>query len=270
MRNIQNKFFSCVESRIQPTGEMYARFHIGIFFRGQGITFANALRRTLLSEMPGLCLTHVRIEGVDHEFATIPGVHQTALEVLLNLKQIVFTFSEAPISLFSLPAREFKGGLHVSGPGRVQAKDIMLPHELACLDPEKEIATLNARGELKIDFIFVLSTPHARNFSSFHSKSGIGSEEIKDFEKGLRKKFFNVESIPRPVTQVNYMIHEVNGNPDAEYISLEIWTNGSFEPKDFLLCALKKLTQFFYDFAQFTTLSLSTAGDTHDMKVKTR
>ena len=255
MRNIQNKFFSCVESRIQPTGEMYARFHIGIFFRGQGITFANALRRTLLSEMPGLCLTHVRIEGVDHEFATIPGVHQTALEVLLNLKQIVFTFSEAPISLFSLPAREFKGGLHVSGPGRVQAKDITLPHELACLDPEKEIATLHARGELKIDFIFALATPHARDFSPVQSKSGITNE-------GFREKFFNVESIPRPVTQVNYLIHEVDGNQNAEYIS--------FEPKDFLLCALKKLTQFFYDFAQFTTLSVTTAGDTHDMKVKTR
>jgi DNA-directed RNA polymerase subunit alpha len=263
MRNIQNKFFSCVESRIQPTGGMYARFHIGIFFRGQGITFANALRRTLLSEMPGLCLTHVRIEGVDHEFATIPGVHQTALEVLLNLKQIVFTFSEAPISLFSLPAREFRGGLHVSGPGCVQAKDIMLPHELACLDPEKEIATLHARGELKIDFIFALATPHAQNFSSFQPKSAVASE-------GFRKKFFDVESIPRPVTQVNYLIHEVEGNPDAEYISLEIWTNGSFEPKDFLLCALKKLTQFFYDFAQFTTLSVTTVGDTHDMKVITR
>jgi DNA-directed RNA polymerase subunit alpha len=263
MRNTQNKFFSCVESRIQPTGEMYARFHIGIFFRGQGITFANALRRTLLSEMPGLCLTHVRIEGVDHEFATIPGVHQTALEVLLNLKQIVFTFSEAPISLFSLPAREFKGGLHVSGPGRVQAKDITLPHELVCLDPEKEIATLHARGELKMDFLVTLSTPHAGTSSSFQSKPGIANE-------GFRKKFFNVESIPRPVTQVNYLIHEVDGNPNAEYISLEIWTNGSFEPKDFLLCALKKLTQFFYDFAQFTTLSGTTAGDTHDMKVKTR
>jgi DNA-directed RNA polymerase subunit alpha len=91
MTKIPNLFFSCIDSRIQDKGSMYARFHLGTFFRGQALTFANALRRTLLSEMPGLVITDVRIEGANHEFATLPGVEETVLDILLNLKKLVLT-----------------------------------------------------------------------------------------------------------------------------------------------------------------------------------
>ena len=87
MTKTQNLFFSCVDSRIQEQGSMYARFHLGTFLRGQSLTFANALRRTLLSEIPGVVITDVIIEGAGHEFATLPGVEETVLDILLNLKK---------------------------------------------------------------------------------------------------------------------------------------------------------------------------------------
>ena len=74
-----------MDSRIQDQGCMYARFHLGTFFRGQALTFANALRRTLLSEIPGVTITDVVIEGASHEFATLPGVEETILDILLSV-----------------------------------------------------------------------------------------------------------------------------------------------------------------------------------------
>lgn len=90
MTNTQNLFFSCVDSRIEEQGSMYARFHLGTFLRGQSLTFANALRRTLLSEIPGFVITNISIEGASHEFATLPDVKETVLDILLNLKKLVF------------------------------------------------------------------------------------------------------------------------------------------------------------------------------------
>ena len=93
MNHLENKFFSCLESRILENGELYARFKLGTFFKGQGLTFANALRRTLLTEIPGLIITSVKIQGIHHEFATIPGLQETVLDLLLNVKNLVFTTS---------------------------------------------------------------------------------------------------------------------------------------------------------------------------------
>ena len=92
MVQIQNKFYSCVETRIQSQGEMYARFHLGTFFRGQALTVANALRRTLLGELPCLVVTNAQIDGVVHEFSSIPGVQESVLDILLNLRELVKTY----------------------------------------------------------------------------------------------------------------------------------------------------------------------------------
>ena len=103
MIQIQNKFYSCVETRIQSQGEMYARFHLGTFFRGQALTVANSLRRTLLGELPCFMVTRVQIDGVSHEFSSIPGVQESVLDILLNLKRLTFTISNKKFNLvFSL------------------------------------------------------------------------------------------------------------------------------------------------------------------------
>ena len=79
------KFLSAIESRVQEKGELYARFHLGSFVSGQALTVANALRRTLLAEISGIVITSVEIEGVNHEFATLPGVYENVLNIILNL-----------------------------------------------------------------------------------------------------------------------------------------------------------------------------------------
>ena len=86
-----SKFVSSIESRLQENGELYGRFHLGTFVEGQALTVANALRRTLLSEIPGFVVTNVQIEGANHEFATLPGIHESVLNILLNIKRMAIT-----------------------------------------------------------------------------------------------------------------------------------------------------------------------------------
>jgi len=87
MSQSEHRFFSYIESRIQDKGELYGRFHLGTFCGGQALTVANALRRTLLAEIPGLIITSVDIEGAPHEFGTLPGVKENILSILLNIKK---------------------------------------------------------------------------------------------------------------------------------------------------------------------------------------
>ena len=82
---MQTKFLSCVESRIYDHGQIYARFHLGTFFRGQALTVANALRRTLLSELPGIVITSVEIQGINHQVATLAEAKEIVLDIILNL-----------------------------------------------------------------------------------------------------------------------------------------------------------------------------------------
>ena len=122
MMKTHNLFVSCIESRVQDQGSLYARFHIGTFFRGQALTFGNALRRALLSEMPGFLMTDVRIQGATHEFAVLPDVEETVLEILLNLKKTVFV-PRIPKNQNFETFQGF-GFLKSNGPGKVRAADI--------------------------------------------------------------------------------------------------------------------------------------------------
>ena len=83
------KFVSYIESRIEDNNNLYARFHLGSFIGGQALTIANALRRTLLAEIPAFVITRIEIDGVNHEFATLPGIEESILNIVLNLKKIL-------------------------------------------------------------------------------------------------------------------------------------------------------------------------------------
>ena len=152
MTKIQNLFFSCVDSRIQDQGSMYARFHLGTFFRGQSLTFANALRRVLLSEIPGIVIKNVIIEGADHEFATLPGVEENVLDIILNLKKLVFT----PVitNIPDLENFQTKAFLKSNGPAKLTAADIRLPPTLKCINSNAPVANLITGGELLLCFRF--------------------------------------------------------------------------------------------------------------------
>ena len=137
---------SCIESRVENSRNLYGRFKLGPFVLGQGVTIANSLRRSLLSEISGLAITAVEIEGVAHEYSTIEGIRESVLDILLNIKQIVLT------SDFQIQEPQV-AFLQVQGPGIVRAKDIKLPISIQSVDPEQYIATLLYDGLLKIKFM---------------------------------------------------------------------------------------------------------------------
>jgi len=152
---------SCIESRVENNRSFYGRFQLGPFDLGQGLTVATALRRTLLSELTGLAITAVAIRGASHEYSTLSGVRESVLDILLNLKQIVFSLVESELdndfsynSASKQNLAESKiGFLKVYGPGIVKAQDIKLPNTIQCVDPDQYIATLASNGTLEIRFI---------------------------------------------------------------------------------------------------------------------
>ena len=152
---------SCIESRVENNRSFYGRFQLGPFDLGQGLTVATALRRTLLSELTGLAITAVAIRGASHEYSTLCGVRESVLDILLNLKQIVFSIVDSELENNSFSKSAIKknlsesqiGFLKVSGPGIVKARDIKLPTSIQCVDPDQYIATLADNGSLEIRFI---------------------------------------------------------------------------------------------------------------------
>ena len=246
MTKTQNLFFSCVESRIQDQGSLYGRFHIGTFFRGQALTFANALRRTLLSEIPGVRIKDISIEGVTHEFALLPGVEESVLDILFNLKSVVF----APCDSNILPKTDSfwkESGivqepavLRGRGPKKLTARDIKLPLTVKCVNPELPIATLTGDSEFLMHFSLSLSQT---DFSSISSK--------KIHTHQPQKHILNFESVPMPIQKVNYGIQSLNAKQGSEYIVFEVWTDGSILPQEAVDFGLKKLTHLFYQFASY-------------------
>lgn len=158
---MEHLLLSCIESRVENNRSFYGRFQLGPFDLGQGLTVATALRRTLLSELTGLAITAVAIRGASHEYSTLCGVRESVLDILLNLKQVVFSLVDSELESDSFQNLSNKqslsesqiGFLKVSGPGIVKARDIKLPSSIQCVDPDQYIATLASNGTLEIRFI---------------------------------------------------------------------------------------------------------------------
>lgn len=144
-------FISCKESRIEHNRSFYGSFCLGPFEGGQSLTIANALRRTLLSELKGLAIVSIQIEGVLHEYSSLPGIKDSVLDILLNLKEIHFS-SQMP-SYANLSMLPQIGYLRVRGPGIVRASDLKLPAFIQLVDPEQYIATLAEDGFLNMKFV---------------------------------------------------------------------------------------------------------------------
>lgn len=158
---MEHFLLSCIESRVENNCSFYGRFQLGPFDLGQGLTVATALRRTLLSELRGLAITSVAIQGASHEYSTLSGVRESVLDILLNLKQVVFARVDSEFETESfknlgnkklLPEPQI-GFLKVCGPGIVKARDMKLPPLIQCVDPDQYIATLTSNGNLEMKFI---------------------------------------------------------------------------------------------------------------------
>ena len=161
-------FISCKESIIENNRSFYGSFSMGPFTETQSLTLANALRRTLLSECPGLGIISVLIEDVTHEYSTLSGVRDSVLDIMLNLKEIVLKKTHNPWLVYkqkgissvynNVSESYFKpmiGYLKVKGPGIVRAKDLRLPPFIQLVDPEQYIATLSENGVLNMKVVIM-------------------------------------------------------------------------------------------------------------------
>jgi len=199
--------------RLEIDGETmsptYARFVAQPFETGFATTVGNALRRCLLSSIEGAAVTAVQIEGVLHEFSSMPGVVEDVTDLILNLKEIPIRLHAEGPKFLSLDA---------TGPGTVTAGDLAGDPQVEICDPDVHIATLNEEGKLKLQ-------------AQVHTRRGyVGAE--KNFDESLGLGWVPVDSIHSPVKRVNYRVEaaRVGRATDYERLILEIWTNGTVTP----------------------------------------
>jgi DNA-directed RNA polymerase subunit alpha len=180
--------------------------------RGFGYTFGNSLRRVLLSSLEGAAVTSVKIEGVAHEFTTLPGVREDVTDIILNLKQLVCILEgESP---------EIEVRLTAKGEGTITAADIERPADLEILNPELEIANLSAKGRLEI----TVTIGRGRGYVPAEGNRGqahtIGVIPVDSMFSPIRRVAYDVESA------------RVGQRTDYDKLILDVTTNGSIEPKD--------------------------------------
>jgi DNA-directed RNA polymerase subunit alpha len=179
--------------------------------RGFGYTFGNSLRRVLLSSLAGAAVTSVRIEGVAHEFSTIPGVKEDVTDIVLNLKGIVCRMHS--------DATEVEAPLVVTGPGEITAKDIDLPAGVEILNPEVHIASLEKKTKLEL----YMTIGRGRGYRP--------AEENKSPDQPIG--VIPIDSIFSPVRRVAYAVEQarVGQKTDFDKLTLDIETDGSIEPQ---------------------------------------
>ncbi len=197
--------------RYIPEGENYGRFVVEPLERGYGATLGNSLRRVLLSSLHGAAVTSVRVEGVPHEFSTIPGILEDMLQITLNIKELVLrSHSEEPKTI----------SLHAKGKGEVKAKDIKHDAEIEVVNPDLIIATLE--GGAKLDMEMVIEK----------GKGFVPSERNR--KPGQPLGTIPVDSIFTPVLKVNVTTEEIRVGREINYdrLILDVWTNGSIKPDE--------------------------------------
>jgi len=207
----------------------YGKFVLEPLERGYGQTIGNALRRVLLSSIPGAAITAVRIDKVFHEFAAIPGVKEDTSELLLNLKHVAFR-----IHAETAPTQDSVVRLEVKGPGRVTAADLQCPESVEVVNPDCYIATISDENALLSMDMYI----------------GWGSGYILPDKQEKYKGMIGI--IPNgsqftPVKKVNYMVEatRVGQRTDYERLVLEVWTNGAVAPNDSVTQAAHILDKYF-------------------------
>jgi DNA-directed RNA polymerase subunit alpha len=226
----------CVESKTQKNQSQYSKFVLEPLDRGQGTTVGNALRRTLLSNLEGAAVTAIRIAGVNHEFATIAGVREDVLEIMLNMKEII---------LKSYANQAQIGRLVATGPATITAAQFDLPSEVEVVDPNQYVATLAEGAKLEMEF---------------RVETGKGYRAIergKDETTSL--DFLQIDSIFMPVTKVNYSVEDIRADSAVakDRLILEIWTNGSLNPKEALSQAADIVVDLFNPLKDLNALEAS-------------
>lgn len=189
----------------------YGKFVIEPLERGYGITLGNALRRVLLSSLPGAAVTSVRFDGVLHEFSTLPMVLEDTIEIILNLKSLSMKISSDDSQTLIID---------VDRPGTITAADIHAPADVEILNPELTVATLEEGGRLYMEIT-------ARNGQGY-----CPAERNKSPQQPIG--VIPVDSVFSPIRRVNYQVQDtrVGHTTNFDKLTLEIWTDGSLSPDE--------------------------------------
>nr|AXR88686.1 RNA polymerase alpha subunit [Primula chionantha subsp. sinopurpurea]AXR88772.1 RNA polymerase alpha subunit [Primula chionantha subsp. sinopurpurea]AXR88858.1 RNA polymerase alpha subunit [Primula chionantha subsp. sinopurpurea]AXR88944.1 RNA polymerase alpha subunit [Primula chionantha subsp. sinopurpurea] len=230
--------WKCVESRTDSKRLYYGRFLLSPLMKGQADTIGIAMRRALLGEIEGTCITRAKSEKIPHEYSTIVGIQESVHEILMNLKEIV---------LRSNLYGTCDASIYVKGPGYVTAQDIISPPYVEIVDNTQHIASLTE----PIDFYIGLQIERSRGYR-------IKSET--NFQGGS----YPIDAVFMPVRNANHSIHSYgNGNEKQEMLFLEIWTNGSLTPKEALHEASRNLIDLFIPFFHIEEENLNLDDNKH-------
>ena len=211
-----------IECVISSEDNTYGKFVVEPLERGYGITLGNALRRILLSSLPGAAVTSIKIDGVLHEFSTIPGVVEDVTEIILNIKGLSLKLhGDGPKVMY----------IDADGEGEVTAGDIKTDADVEILNPEHKIATLSGDHRLYME----LTVNRGRGYVSAE----------KNKHPGQPIGIIPVDSIYTPVTKVNYTVENTRVGQVTDYdkLTLEVWTNGSIKPDEAISLGAKIMSE---------------------------
>ena len=225
---IEKARIECVE--VGQNG-CYGRFVVEPLERGFGHTLGNSLRRVLLSSLPGVAVSSVHIEGVQHEFSTIPGVKEDVTEIILNLKTMA-------CRMYAENSKQLV--IDVKGPCELKAGDIKVDDEVEIANPDLHIATLNEDAHLQMQ----LTLERGRGYVSAD----------KNKTPSMPIGVIPIDSIFTPVKKVNYTVEDTRVGQITDYdkLTLEIWTNGTLKPEEAISSAAKILNEHLNLFVSLT------------------
>ena len=226
MLDFEKPKLECVEM-----SENYGKFVVEPLERGFGMTLGNSMRRVLLSSLPGVAATSIRIDGVLHEFSTIEGVKEDVTEIVLNLKGLICKLhGQGPKKVV----------IDAAGECEVTAGDILPDSDVEIINPELHLATLDENGKLHMEIML----DHGRGYvvADRNKRPDMPIGEIA------------VDSIYTPITKVNFTVDDTRVGQITDYdkLTLEIWTNGSIKPDEAASYAAKILTEHLMLFINLT------------------
>ncbi|MCH3965701.1 MAG: DNA-directed RNA polymerase subunit alpha [Clostridium sp.] len=228
MLEIEKPKIECVE--VSEDGK-YGKFVVEPLERGYGITLGNALRRILLSSLPGVAANHIKIDGVLHEFSTVHGVKEDVAELILNIKLLALKMNGDEPKIIYIDAE---------GPGEVKAGDIKTDGDVEIVNPDLHIATLDDDGKLYMEIMVNTGRGYVSQARNKSEDMPIGT--------------IPVDSIYTPVKRVNFNIENTRVGQITDYdkLSLEVWTNGTIMPDEAISLSAKILIEHFKLFMTLT------------------
>ena len=211
--------------------DKYGKFVVEPLERGYGTTLGNSLRRIMLSSLPGVAATSVSIEGVQHEFSTIPGVREDVIEILLNLKNLAAKMdSDEPKTI----------RIEAEGEGEITAGDIITDMDIEILNPDLHIATLAAGAKLNMEMRLEKGRGYVQAEKNKYPNMPVGTLPI--------------DSIFSPIKKVNFLVENtrVGKITDFDKLTLEVWTDGTTQPEEALSLAAKVMNDHLALFIDLT------------------